>query len=219
MTLDLGLIIEAEALADYLDDECLLVVDVSIPQVYKEGHVPGAVHLAYPKIVFAHDDVDCDIPPDNVLGLALSEIGLLSDKHVVAYDSQNNPMASRLCWTLEEIGHEKFSLLNGGLNAWRDGGLAVEKKINTAAQSDYRVEQTGYCNATKEYILSKIGDPGVVILDTRMAEEFTNELLITDRGGNIPGAIHFDWMNNINQDDHFKLYGPDVLMANFRDIG
>ena len=72
MALDLPLIIEAEELHKHLSDENLVVIDLSIPQVYKEGHVPGAIHLSYPKIVQAHDDVDCDIPSDETLCQALS---------------------------------------------------------------------------------------------------------------------------------------------------
>ncbi|MDH5190875.1 MAG: rhodanese-like domain-containing protein [Gammaproteobacteria bacterium] len=211
--------IEAETLKPHLGDANLKIIDISIPQVYKEGHIPGAVHLSYPKIVHAHDDVDCDIPPDDVLSIALSEIGLRPEHHVVIYDSQHNPMASRLCWTLEEIEHKHFSIVNGGWHGWKDTGLPVETEINIPDVSTYKVCQTGRCNATTEYIKSKLDDPNVVILDTRLDEEYTNELLITDRGGMIPGAVHLDWMVNINENDHYRLYPDDVLMENFAKIG
>ena len=216
---DLALFIEAEELEAHLGDENLLVIDISIPQVYKEGHVPGAVHLAYPKIVYAHKDVDCDIPPDDVLSKALSETSLKPEHHVVIYDSQHNPMASRLCWTLEEIGHKNYSMINGGWHGWKDTGLPIETEPNTPVASDYKVKQTGSYNATTEYIKSKLDDPNAVILDTRLVEEFTNELLITDRGGKIPGAVHLDWMNNINEDDNFRLYDRNALMENFTRLG
>jgi len=216
---DFGLFIEAEELEPRLGDENLIVIDISIPQVYKEGHVPGAVHLSYPKIVYAHDNVDCDIPPDKELSKALSELGLKPEHHVVVYDSQHNPMASRLCWTLEDIGHQYFSMINGGLHGWKDCGFPVEAEPNIPVESDYKARQTGLRNATTEYIKSKLDDSNVVILDTRLTEEFTNELLITDRGGKIPGAVHLDWMDNINEDDHFKLYPDNILMENFAKLG
>ena len=58
MEFDLPLIIEADVLQDHLNDEDLIVIDLSIPQVHKEAHIPGAIHLSYPQIVYAHDDVD-----------------------------------------------------------------------------------------------------------------------------------------------------------------
>jgi len=77
MGFNLPLIIEADVLHAHLGDEDLIVIDLSIPQLYKEGHVPGAIHLNYPQIVYAHDDVDCDILPDSDLAETFSKLGLL----------------------------------------------------------------------------------------------------------------------------------------------
>jgi thiosulfate/3-mercaptopyruvate sulfurtransferase len=219
MGFDLPRIIEAEILQAHLGDENLIVIDLSIPQVYKEGHVPGAIHLNYPQIVYAHDDVDCDILPDSDLSEALSKLGLLPEHKIVAYDAQHNPMACRLLWTLEELGYQDLSIMNGGWHAWKDAGLPVESDINVLPESNFSAHQSGKVNATREYIESKLGDPSVVFLDTRMHEEFTNELLITDRGGNIPGAVHFNWENNYNESDSYRFYSDDVLRKNFTSLG
>lgn len=216
---NLALFVNGDELEAHLGDENLLVIDLSIPQVYMAGHIPGAIHLAYPRIVQAHDNVDCDIPSDEILGKALSEIGLQEHHHVVVYDSQHNPMASRLCWTLEELGHNGYSMLNGGWHGWKDVGLPVEITPNARPASEYKAKQTGACNATIDYIKCKLGDRRVAILDTRMHEEFISELQITDRGGKIPGAVHLDWMNNINENDHYRLFPDDILMGTFERLG
>ncbi|NOX08368.1 MAG: sulfurtransferase [Gammaproteobacteria bacterium] len=221
MKFKLPLIIEANVLHKHLGDDKLVIIDLSIPQVYKEGHIPGAIHLSYPSIVHAHDNVDCDIPPDNKLSEALSKIGLLPEHKIVAYDSQHNPMACRLLWTLEELGfqHGNLSILNGGWHAWKECGLPIEESPNTLPESGFFAKQSCNVNARREYIESRIGDSDVVILDTRMIEEFTNELLICDRGGNIPGAIHFDWENNVNTEDAFRFHSDEVLLENFAKLG
>lgn len=215
----LPLIIEAEKLQNILGNENLVIIDLSIPQVYKEGHIPGAIHLSFPNIVYAHDDVDCDIPPDNELCDEFSKLGLLPEHKIVAYDAQHNPMACRLAWTLSELGHTNLSILNGGWHAWRDNAFPAESTPNVLPESKFKATQTGNLNANRDYIESKIGDPDVVILDTRMAEEFSNELLMTDRGGNIPGAVHFDWENNFNVEDFYKFYSDDILLENFTKLG
>lgn len=213
------LLIEAAELEAQQGNADLLIIDLSIPQVYQEGHIPGAIHLPYPKIVFAHDNVDCDVPPDDLLCAALSELGLQKHHYVVTYDSQHNPMSSRLCWTLEEMGHTQFSMLNGGWHGWKCVGLPIEVASNKLPATKYSMKQNGTCNATLAYIKSRLGDPNTVILDTRMLEEFTNELQITDRGGKIPGAVHLDWMSNINEEDNYRLFPDDVLLQNFKNIG
>ena len=219
MANELPLIIEAEVLQQQLDMEGLVVIDLSIPQVHKEGHVPGAIHVSYPEIVHAHDDVDCDIPPDEDLSPVISRLGLKPEHKIVAYDAQHNPMACRLLWTLEELGFHHLSIMNGGWHAWRDKGLPIDIEKHSLPESDFKARQSGQANATQEYIKSKLEDPSVVILDTRMVEEFSNELLMTDRGGNIPGAVHFDWMNNFDEENYFKFYDDEVLQNNFNKLG
>lgn len=216
---DLPLIIEAEVLHEHLSDENLVVIDLSIPQVYKEGHVPGAIHLNYPQIVYAHDDVDCDILPDSDLSETFSKLGLLPEHKIVAYDAQHNPMACRLLWTLEELGYKNLSIMNGGWHAWKDSGLPIESEPNVLPESDFQANQSGIMNAKREYIESKLDDKNVIFLDTRMHEEFTNELLITDRGGNIPGAVHFNWENNYNDENFYRFYSDDILRKNFTSLG
>ena len=215
----LPLIIEADELKHHLDDGDVIVVDLSSPQVYKEGHIPGAIHLKVPAILSAHDDVDCDIPSDDELSETFSKLGLLPAHHVVAYDVVHNPMACRLLWTLEELGHHNYSLLNGGWHAWRDDGFPIETQVNVLPESSYSAKQKGIVNVKRKYIESKLNAPDVVILDTRMHEEFTNDLLITDRGGNIPGAIHFDWLDSVDENDFHRFLSDGISRENFSKLG
>lgn len=215
----LPLLIESKELYEVLENDNVIVVDLSLPAVHKEGHVPGAVWLAYPSILHPHDDTDCDIPPDEKLTKTLSDLGIKPEHHVVAYDSQGCPMAARFLWTLEELGHKNFSMLNGGWSAWKDEGLPVEQESNVLEPSVYKAKQTGKCNALRDYILSKLNDDSVILLDSRMEEEFTNELIITDRGGYIPGAIHFDWMSAVNEEDNMRMRSLDELNKTLEDIG
>jgi rhodanese-related sulfurtransferase len=46
MGFELPLIIETDALHNRLDDDNLVVIDLSMPKSYKEGHIPGAIHIS-----------------------------------------------------------------------------------------------------------------------------------------------------------------------------
>ncbi len=210
----LPLLIEPAELVGKLNDPRLLIVDLSYRGSYDSGHVSGAIRLDYPSILSPHDNTDCDIPSNEVLSRSLSAIGLTPKRHVVAYDGQGNPMACRLFWTLEELGHTAVSVINGGWAAWKSEGLPAEQKPNTPQASNYQARRTGKALATKEYILSKIGNPNTVFLDSRTPEEFTNELIITDRGGKIPGAVHFDWLSAVDEENGMRLRPKaDILRA------
>jgi len=215
----LPILIEPAELVDKLNDPRLLIVDLSYRGAYDQGHVPGAIRLDYPSILNQHDNSDCDIPSNEVLSRSLSAIGLTPEHHVVAYDGQGNPMASRLFWTLEELGHTSVSVINGGWSAWKSEGLPAEQKCNEPRPSNYRAKRTGKALATKEYIRRKIGDPNTVFLDSRTPEEFTNELIITDRGGKIPGAVHFDWLNAVDEENHMRLRPKEAILRALYDLG
>lgn len=215
----LPLLVEPAELADHLNDGRLLIIDLSLRGAYDKGHVPGAVRLDYPSILYSHGNTDCDLPPDDRLSQALSSIGLTPEHHVVAYDGQANPMACRLLWTLEVLGHTRMSLLNGGWAAWQQEGLPVESKGNLPVPSGYAARRTDAALATKDYILRKLGAPEVLMLDTRTEEEFTNELIITDRGGSIPGAVHFDWMSAVDEQRGKRIRPTDELEPLLRDLG
>lgn len=213
------LLIEASELLAILQEENVVVVDLSMPGIHKAGHIPGAVWLSYPAILHQHDDTDCDVPPADKLSEAFSALGIKPEHHVVAYDSQGCPMAARLLWTLEEIGHLNFSMLNGGWAAWKAAGLAEELTLNQLPRSEYLVQCSGHCNILRDEILQKMHDSNVVVLDTRTAEEFTNELVITDRGGSIPGAVHFDWMKAVQENDAMRMRPVTELQAQMTALG
>jgi len=58
-------------------------------------------------------------------GLPAAPRGLPS--HVVAYDGLGTFASPRLWWALRSMGHDRVSVLSGGLPAWRAAGLPVEE--------------------------------------------------------------------------------------------
>ncbi|MGH8530136.1 MAG: sulfurtransferase, partial [Nevskiales bacterium] len=123
---DLPLIIEASQLSQQLKAPELLLVDLNPGEHYRQAHIPAAVQLDYAAIVAAQAPVMGLLPNAGHLSRVFSAIGLTSDKHVVAYDSEGGGKAGRLIYTLHAIGHEQCSWLNGGLLAWQAAGLPVE---------------------------------------------------------------------------------------------
>jgi thiosulfate/3-mercaptopyruvate sulfurtransferase len=215
----LPLLVTPEQLHEKMSEANLLILDVSLPNIYKGGHISGAVRFDYPSILYQHDDCDCDVPSNEDLSLAFSAIGLKPKQHVVVYDRQGGPMATRLLWTLEEIGHTNISYLDGGIAAWTASGFELAEEESLAKPTNYRAKRTGNTLAEKDYIHSKLNAPNTMILDARMMEEFTNELVICDRGGNIPGAVHFNWEDSLDLENCSKLRSEKELVKEMFDRG
>ena len=57
----------------------------------------------------------------------LAALGVTSDDHIVAYDGKGIFSAPRLWWCLRAFGHDRASVLDGGLPAWVGEGHAVDE--------------------------------------------------------------------------------------------
>ncbi|MCG2635049.1 MAG: sulfurtransferase [Gammaproteobacteria bacterium] len=196
----LPLLCEPQQLADLLGDPRLLVVDLSRPEIYAVGHVPGAVSLPYSAIVTAQPPVMGLLPDVAQLSEVLSRIGLTPDRHVVAYDDEPGGKASRLLWTLAAVGHPHFSLLNGGISAWQAGGLKLSSRVETPTPSEFAATIDPAPIADRAWIEAHLDDSEVVVLDVRSAAEYQGREHRAGRNGHIPGAINIEWSLAVKPD-------------------
>ena len=59
--------------------------------------------------------------------------------------------------------------------------------------------------ADTDYILSRLGDPGLGLLDSRTPQEFSGEKKYSARGGHIPGAAQLNWTDTMDQSRNLRL--------------
>ena len=209
----LPLIIEPEQLEQQLGRKDLLVVDLCKPDNYAKGHIPGAVHLDYSQIVRLDKPRMGLLPDATSLGNIFSSIGLTPKTQVVAYDDEGGGRAARFLWTLDCVGHKKGALLNGGLFSWSNEGHSLEVTAHHPAQSEYPVNITDAPLASRDYILSHLNDPGVVLWDSRSPQEYTGEKRFAERGGHIPGAVNIDWVEVMDPSRNMRLKPEKDLRA------
>ena len=207
--MELPLILEPEQLAASLGADNVLIVDLCKPQ--SAAQVPGAVRLEYSSIIASRAPVGGLLPEAGQLASALSDLGLRQEHHVVAYDDEGGGKAGRLLWTLDMLGHGRTSMLDGGIHAWANEGHPLAQQAAAPSPSRYDARIIGQEAADKDYILERIGDPDVVFLDTRTPEEYHGVNVRAERGGHIPGAVNFNWVNAIDQARNLRLKPADEL--------
>lgn len=215
----LPLILEPAELEPLLGREHLLLVDLCRPETWAQAHLPGAVHLDYAQIVAAQPPVMGLLPDAARLSEVFGSIGMKPESHVVAYDDEGGGRAARLLWTLDVIGHARYSLLNGGLHAWLNEGRRVSTDVTRPPRSEYPVRLDDRVVADRQYILEHLRDPGVVIVDTRSPAEYRGETRRAERAGHIPGAVNFDWMNAIDQARSVRLKPAKELKQMLTELG
>ena len=215
----LPLLIEPAELEPHLGEKNLLLVDLDRPETYAEIHLPGAVHLDYASLVHVQPPAQGMLPDEAQLSELFSAIGLTPDTHVVAYDEEGNSRTARLLWTLDVIGHRAYSMLNGGLEAWESEHRPVANEAIARPRSHYQVRLTGAGIADRNYILAHLRDPGVVLLDARSPGEYRGEIMRAARGGHIPGAVNFDWVNAMDRAHGLRLRPAAELREMLAAIG
>ncbi len=216
----LPLLLEPEALEPLLGTPNLLLVDLSRADIHVQYHIPGAVHLEYSQIVRMAPPVGGLLPDEAQLNAVLSAIGLTPDSHVVAYDDEGGGKACRLLWTLEALGHTRYSLLDGGLHAWANEGHELTREPTQLIPSRCTVQFiTGGVVADTAYIMNHLGDTSHALLDARTALEYRGLQRYAVRGGHIPGAINFEWTEAMDQERNLRLKPAAVLRRQLEGMG
>ncbi|GGN23297.1 hypothetical protein GCM10011578_055480 [Streptomyces fuscichromogenes] len=90
------------------------------------GHAPGARFADLTELCDPADRFAFTLPSSGALAAAAGALGIGTDTHVVAYDTTTTAWATRLWWLLRVFGHDRVSVLDGGLHAWRESGHPVE---------------------------------------------------------------------------------------------
>ncbi len=218
---DLPLVMEPEELEPLLGASGLLVVDLCDGERYARGHVPGAIHLEFPRLIRQEPPAMGLLPTAQQLTALFSEIGLTPETHVVAYDNTGSGRAARLLWTLDAVGHQAYSLLNGGLRAWAEEGHPLEQTPNQPQAGNFPVQLTDLpdSQADADYLRSRLGAADLCVLDARSAAEYRGEDIRAARGGHIPGAVNLDWVELRDPDANDRLRPAGELLEMLEHIG
>ena len=207
----LPLLIEPDHLASILDQPGIVIVDLCKAETYAQTHIPGAVHLDYQHIVWSRPPVMGLLPDAEHLSALLSQTGISPDSYLVVYDDEGGGKAARFIYTLDVIGHDKYSLLNGGLHAWANEGHPLQSSINKLPVTEYPVILHDEPVATKQFILTHLELTALQIIDARSLAEYTGQKKFAEKAGHIPGAINIDWLLLIDKQRNLRLRSNSEL--------
>jgi len=203
---DLPVIIECTELAQHLDNKNVVIIDVCKKEIWQQAHISGAVHIDYPQILRIEKPVMGLLPTAADFEKLMQSLGVNNDTHVVAYDDEGGGKASRLLWTLAAYGHTQYSLLNGGLMAWANEGWPLTNEVKTPVPGNFSCSDAlTDVVSLRNSVFENINNTQVLLLDARSLAEYTGEKKFAARGGHIPGAIHFDWVEMMDPHRNGRL--------------
>lgn len=219
MTEALPLLIEPAELRPRLGEDELRVVDLCKDTTYQQLHIPGAVHLPYDRIVASCHPTHGLLPDPDQLEQVFSAYGIGNQTRVVAYDDEGGGNASRLLWTLEAMGHERYSLLNGGLHAWANEKHPFNREAVSVEPAEFRAAPNPAAVAEADHILQRLGNDDLALWDARSPNEYRGISRFSQYPGHIPGAVNLDWMGVMDRQNNLRLKPEAALRELLAGLG
>ncbi|KAJ2159368.1 hypothetical protein GGF46_003071 [Coemansia sp. RSA 552] len=176
----------------------------NVKREFKEAHIPGAHIFDIDEVKdLSKADLPHMCPPPESFGLSMDRLGISNQDHVVVYDTAGVGPACRVFWTFRAMGHDKVSVLNGGLPAWTAQKYVTESgEPSSVPERDAKYVAhvneglvCGYTDVVKNIGELKVssGLQGRQIVDARPRDRFTGSAPEFRPGlssGHMPHAIN-----------------------------
>ncbi len=194
-----------QELAARLNDPTLRIIDVRTTQtLVKEGWISGSIHFD----LYGISLNDTSREPLNAFMWMIEHLfesrGVNLDTPVVFYEGVSGMRAARGFWLLEYLGHTDAHVLDGGFNAWKAAGLPVSREMQTPRGTTFQSRPRPEIHWSADELSAHLREKNLAIIDTRSDDEYLGKNVRAARGGTIPGAIHLEWVNNLDKDGAFK---------------
>jgi thiosulfate/3-mercaptopyruvate sulfurtransferase len=205
-------VVETEWLANERENEHIVVAEVDEnPDLYDEGHIPGAVKLHWREDL--QDPVERDLLEKTEFERLMASLGVSNETTLILYGDKNNWFAAYAYWYLKIYGHQDVRILDGGRQKW----IGEERELTTDApspkQASYNArERDESIRAYRDAVRETIGAADKVLVDVRSPQEYNGELVAApgyeqegaQRAGHIPTAQSIPWAQAVRDDGTFK---------------
>ena len=199
------LLISPQALKDRLGEASLVLLDVRpTHELAEHGWIPGAVHLDLYGLGLTKTTPELLDAFIHMMRSQFALRGISLEHTVVAYEETSGIRAARAFWLLEYLGHEDVHVLDGGLAAWREAGLETSREMTAPRARSFKPNLRPELFMSADDLHARLGEPGLVILDTRNDDEYYGRSVRAARSGALPGAVHLEWTHYLDEKGRFK---------------
>jgi thiosulfate/3-mercaptopyruvate sulfurtransferase len=205
-------LVTTDWLAQHLADPSVVVAEVDEnPDVYDEGHIPGAVKLHWRDDL--QDPIERDLIEKRAFEQLMGRLGIGNTTTLVAYGDKNNWFAAYAYWYLKIYGHEDVRILDGGRQKWIDEGRELTAEVPLRQATSYSArERDESIRVYRDDVLAGLHQSGISLVDVRSPQEYAGELMAPPgyeqegaaRTGHIPGAQSVPWATAVRDDGTFR---------------
>lgn len=223
-------LVRCEWLNENIEDEGIVILDASffLPNQqrnakleYGQAHIPGARFFDIDEVADHSQNLPHMLPSPEQFKEAVGKLGIDNHKHVIVYDSNFFMASARLWWTFRIFGHNRVSILNGGLNRWKALNYPLSDIVPSPAPLAFEAEFHPELVYDLDQMKAALNQTSPQIIDARSPGRFAGtepEPRAGLRSGHIPGSYHLFFKDLIDDATHC-LKPAQELAALFRMAG
>ena len=216
--------VAADWLAEHIDDPQIQIIDArmappgqedrDVASEYRSGHIPGALFFDIEALSDHTSPLPHMMPRPEAFAVAMRELGVHQDRHLVVYDEGNLFSAPRAWWMLRTFGVENVSILAGGLAGWQRDELPLQEGEVELPEGEFDVKVTAEKVVRLTDVLLASHERTAQIVDARPAPRFNAEADEPRPGlkrGHIPGALNVPWTELVREGELKTTDELDVI--------
>ena len=209
---------------EHLHDDSIRIVEVDEkPELYAEGHIPGAVGFDWRADL--QDPVKRDFLSAERLGELFGSRGIGDEHTIVLYGDRNNWFAAYTYWYLRYYGRGRVLLMNGPREKWIAEGRPTTAEFPGFGAAKFTTRPGDESIRAYRHEVIAALEQDVRLVDVRSPQEYSGELISmagyeqegAQRAGHIPGAASVPWASAVTEDGSFK--SADELRELYTDKG
>src|SRR5256714_3322289 len=156
-------LVTTDWLAEHTQDSGLVVAEVDEnPDLYEEGHIPGAVKLHWRDDL--QDPIERDLVEKEQFEQLMGSRGIGTDTTIVVYGDKNNWFAAYAYWYLKIYGHGDVRILDGGRQKWIDEDRELTTDTPQVSPKTYSAQERDETIRTyRDAVLANLGNEGIVL--------------------------------------------------------
>lgn len=187
---------------------------------FEASHIPGAVFLDLEEVADLASPLPHMLPPPEKFASRAQALGLGDGSRIIVYDNSPLRSAARAWWMFRLFGAHSVAILDGGLEAWKAAGGALESGKPVIRHRHFTVWADRSPVRDLEQMRENLKSGAEQVADARSPGRFAG----TDpeprpgiRPGHIPGSKNLPFANLFREDGRYK--DEAGLRAAFAEAG
>lgn len=216
-------LVDSTWLKGNLNQPDLVLLDVRSPPA--DQLIPGSVQADYGRGWRARvGDAPGHLPDTTALEQLIGGLGIGNDDHVVLIASGASVSdignATRVYWTFKALGHDRVSVLDGGIEAWQaQPDVPLTDQPATRPAKSFRADTRPALRATLAEVEAAVAGQTATLLDSRNEAQFKGGVRSPAArvGGTLPNAVHLD-SAAVYSPGNLSFATPDAIARLVEDI-